>query len=64
MPNAIEVALNHVKKPRFVLVSDLDHTMVSVLQHLQQGCVRPKHHVSAAADSRKGSCNLTKYTRA
>jgi hypothetical protein len=30
MSNNVEVALSSIRKPRFVLVSDLDHTMVSL----------------------------------
>lgn len=29
MSRNVEVALSAIRKPRFVLVSDLDHTMVS-----------------------------------
>lgn len=34
MPKNVELALSAIKKPRFVLVSDLDHTMVSVPGHV------------------------------
>jgi hypothetical protein len=34
MSKNVELALSAIKKPRFVLVSDLDHTMVSVPGHV------------------------------